>query len=355
MPRQTPRASVEMRGEDGGGLMDLDASQHASQRASRTTARKPEAPVQALKEQTGELIVIERVKMKLQKIAKDLVATVDSQHSYAACAADASRCVAEIAGQLEGYRGATAPIEKELRRLQDAPAKQGNGGGHLGPLSWSRVTAMGTSGMSQGRTVAAHVARRQGGHITIKPQEILQGKLDGLESGEKILSQIKGALPGAVAACRMKSGDVKVTFASTTAKAEVFRVADRTQEKLGARIVRPTYAVEIRGFPTTYPIQHGINADNMGVKGEIERSSRPMFPEGNFPIEQVSWMHGPKTLQSGRGRPTPRSHTSLIVKVGSQDLQKEIVQKGLIMEGIHYEAVVFDSGAVVERCYKCQH
>ena len=135
MPRQTPRASIEMRGEDSGGLIDLDASQHASQHASRTTAEKPKGPVQATKEQTGGLAVIERVKTELQKIAKDLVATVGSQHSYAACAADTSRRVAELAGQSEGYQGATAPIEKELRRLQDAPAKQGNGGAPPGPFS----------------------------------------------------------------------------------------------------------------------------------------------------------------------------------------------------------------------------
>ena len=101
--------------------------------------------------------------------------------------------------------------------------------------------------MSQGKTVAAHVIRRQGGqdrHITIKPQETLQGKVQGKAPGE-ILSQLQGALPEAVAACRLKSGDVRVTFASAAAKAEVFRVADRTQEKLGARIVRPTYAVEL--------------------------------------------------------------------------------------------------------------
>ena len=134
----------------------------------------------------------------------------------------------------------------------------------------------------------------------------------------------------------------------------MFRVADRTQEKLGARIVRPTYAVEIRGFPTKHPVQHGKNANNDSIKRAIESSSRTMYPENNLRIEQVFWMHGPKTLQYRRGRQTLRASTSLIVKVGSHDLQREVVRKGLVMEGMYYEAVAFDESAVVERCYKCQ-
>ena len=352
MPGQTPRAPQEGCGEDSRHLQALDASQHAT----KDVTAHENGPAKAPKKYQNELAVIEQSEKDLQLVEKDLSATLYSQHSSTAKLADALRRVTEVIGRLHGYRNTVIPIEKKLEYLQDTLSGQKAGTPSSSPMPWSRVAAMGpVQGATRSKTVATHILRRQGGqdpHVTIKPKEELQGKLQGKPPSE-MLGQIKGALPGAVAVRSLKSGDMRVTFASVASKTEAIRVADRAQEKLGARIVRPTYAVEVRGFPTRYPISHGKGADNSAIIDGFRRDSRLMYPGRDLDIAQVGWINGPKTAQGRKGARAPRAYTSLIMKVGSQELQREVVRTGLVLEGMHFEAVAFDESVIVERCYKC--
>ena len=132
----------------------------------------------------------------------------------------------------------------------------------------------------------------------------------------------------ACSSCRVRSGDIRITMASTQQKEATLNDRDHVGQTLGAKLLRQDYPVEVQAVPTSIPVQHGKAADNTRTIQEMVESTRRLIP--NFTATIIMWIHGEDSLRPKKGEARVPRHASLIVHVPTTELQKKAVQQGII-------------------------
>jgi len=186
--------------------------------------------------------------------------------------------------------------------------------------------------------------------ITIRPPQEERREYSERTPAE-ILQKVRTAIPGAVAAQTLRSGDIRITMASTQQKETTLNNRDHIRQTLGAKVLRQDYPVEVQAVPTSIPVQHGKTANNTKVIQEMAESTRRLIP--NFSATRVMWIHGEDSLKPRRGETRAPRHASLIVYVPTAELQKKAVQQGIIIEGVIYPTRLYDSALQPPRCFRC--
>jgi hypothetical protein len=207
--------------------------------------------------------------------------------------------------------------------------------------SWAAVAAAPQPPARFGSTIVKTNA------ITIRPQE---SGYKGQTPAE-VLQRVRAIIPGAVAAQPLRSGDVRITMASTQQKEATLNNGDSIGQAIGAKVLRQDYPVEVQAVPTSIAVEHGRSAENTKTIREMVEGTRRLIP--SFTATRIAWIHGKESVTPRKGETRAPRHASLIVYVPSAEIQKKAVQHGIIIEGVIYPTRLYDSALQRTRCFKC--
>ena len=127
--------------------------------------------------------------------------------------------------------------------------------------TWAAVTVAAPVMTSLGRVMTPP---SKSNAITIRPPIGEGGEYNG-HSPAEVLQKVRTAIPGAVAAQPLHSGDIHITMASSQQKEATLNNGDNIGQTLRVKVLRQDYPVEVQAVPTSVPIQHGKTADNTDV------------------------------------------------------------------------------------------
>ena len=184
--------------------------------------------------------------------------------------------------------------------------------------------------------------------ITIRP---LQGDKYRSQTPAEVLREVRAAIPGAVAAQPLRSGDIRVTMASTQQKETALNKGDSIGQALEAKVLRQDYPVEVQAVPMSIPVKHGKAPDNTKVIQEMVEGTGRLIP--SFTVTRIAWIHGEESVKPRKGETRAPRHASLLVYVPTAELQKKAVQHGIIIEGVIYPTRLYDNALQRIRCFRC--
>jgi len=199
--------------------------------------------------------------------------------------------------------------------------------------------------------------------ITIRPNT---EKAEGLrgQSETEVLTEIRKEIYDAVAVRHLRSGDIRVTLKDQQAKERAVRAGDRLGERIGIKVLREDYPVEILAVPISLRVEKGRQADNTATIQEIVKQTERLIP--GLEITRIQWLRQENANQANnennertRGSPETRqgdagrTHGSLIVSTHTPGMQKLLIQKGIIINGLIYNARLYNHKLRLERCYRC--
>jgi hypothetical protein len=142
------------------------------------------------------------------------------------------------------------------------------------------------------------------------------------------------AVPGAVAARELPSGDIQLQLKDTQAVQQARRTAATLEKDLSLRISQKDYAVEVLNFPISlFPDPKDKLAKKTLISQFID-DSRQLFP--NLQINNIAWINGPLSLKQRPDGRTP-THASLILFVPSKTLQEDICYKGIVADLSYFQ------------------
>lgn len=174
------------------------------------------------------------------------------------------------------------------------------------------------------------------GHtITIRPNT---EKAEGLrgQSETEVLTEIRKEVHDAVAVRHLRSGDIRVTLRDQQAKERAVRAGDRLGERIGIKVLREDYPVEVSAVPLSLRVEKGRQADNTATIHEIVKQTERLIP--GLEITRIQWLRqenanqaydennertrgSPETRQGDAGR----THGSLIVSTHTPGMQKLLI------------------------------
>ena len=213
--------------------------------------------------------------------------------------------------------------------------------------TWATVAAAATTTASFGSAINLP---GQNNAVTIWPPQEGEGEYNGRTLME-VLEKVRTAIPGAVAAQPLRSGDIRITMASAKQKEAALSNRDHIGQALGAKVLRQDYPVEVQAVPISVPVQHGKSADNTKVIQEMIDSTKRLIP--NFTATRIAWIHGENSLKPRKGEAQAPRHASLIVYVPTAELQRKAVQQGIIIKGVIYPTRLYENGLQRTRCFRC--
>ena len=214
--------------------------------------------------------------------------------------------------------------------------------------TWASVAAAPPLSVGSSFRGTLTVPNQNNNAITIRPPH--EDKYRGQTPAE-VLREVRAAIPGAVAAQPLRSGDMRITMASAQQKETALKNGDSIGQALGAKVLRQDYPVEVQAVPISVPVEHGKASNNTKVIQEMVEGTRRLIP--NFTVTRIAWIHGEESIKPKKGETRAPRHASLLVHVPTAELQKKAVQHGIIIEGVIYPTRLYDNALQRTRCFRC--
>jgi hypothetical protein len=224
-----------------------------------------------------------------------------------------------------------SPVEKRLASIESALNKIASPQLASKTESWAAIASKAV------RREAVPIAQRPAVRVRIPD---IAGK-----TNPEILTAVRAVIKGAYAVKPLRSGDIEVMVPDQTAKDHALNQA--TIE--GVKILRQDYPVEISAVPLSLQVDSGRTADNQALIQELINENKRRIP--TLAIHKIRWLHAPKTLDKRRAYGKTRS--TLIISTPSQDIQHELINKGLVLDAQLYEANLWNHGIEPKICFRC--
>ena len=216
-------------------------------------------------------------------------------------------------------------------------------------LSWAQVAAQAPSSTPtpQSTLISTRASTTQ---LLIRPTDE-NGALQGL-SNKQITHKVQAEVQGAVTARKLPSGDIKVTLENPTQKAAVFRAQGKLKEKLGVKVLRDEFPVEVLGVPTSFQVPTGSKEDSTQAIEAIKESTVRLIQ--GFEINRLNWIHGKRSLQPKKKGGPERKAASLILWLSKEEFQKAACLRGVVIDYELYTCRLYHPGLQLDQCFKCQ-
>ena len=209
----------------------------------------------------------------------------------------------------------------------------------MGPKSYATAAKTRTSAAS---TNEAKVPVRNGREVNVRPgkESLEQNARSGVDLVRDITQRI-GAPGLVVAARRLPSGDVTVSFDSAESKS-CWENRLELREAFGQDA-----AIQRRGHPI---LVHGVRTKDIDITDQAlaARTVIQQNPKWNglVDIARIAWPAKVKRLQSEIG--------SLVLSVASPQQANLVIQDGLLLGCEYHNCEVFSEECRVTRCFNCQ-
>ena len=315
-----------------GGRGGLYASRHATKERAPQLSKEGENTKKAQGNAWSNVIeALQSIKEGLTKEGIEVWA--EKIDSVLACAKQATH--------REGSpQGIESRLEKIEALLRTPPAEQ-----QLRPAlpqvaTWAQVAASST------RSSSDSLASR----LALPTVRVHMDKARGMEN-EDILKEVKKTIPGAAAIRLLRSGDIDVTVPTEAARDRAMGIPPTEDLK----VYRKDYLVEIPGVPLSLRVASEKSADNTQLASSICEASRPVA--AGLRITRIRWLHNEvKRAQKARDTGDKRAKTrgSLIVGLSTQEMQRQAIRGGLVINAQIYEARPYERELEITQCFKCQ-
>ena len=97
-------------------------------------------------------------------------------------------------------------------------------------------------------------------------------------TNKQVTEKYQAAIPGALTASKLPSGDVRVTFENPTQKEQAIVKQSQIRQKLGVKVIREDFPVEVLGVPTTFLVPLGREDDSKPAIDEIKERIARLIP-----------------------------------------------------------------------------
>jgi hypothetical protein len=165
------------------------------------------------------------------------------------------------------------------------------------------------------------------------------------KSAAELLARVKPMIPGAYAVKPLRSGDIEVVVPDQRTKDHVLN----QKEVEGCKVLRQDYPVEVPGVPLSVTIKNRRDPENENTIREICWANKRVMP--SLAINRIRWLHDDKTQEARRKNGKTRG--TVIMSLPTQELQYEVVRKGIVIDSQIYDARLFSQSLEVKQCYKC--
>ena len=283
-----------------------------------------------------ELYTLEDTLQHVQRFLEDTGSSPQAQILESAL--EDLRRLPKLTPELQCLERITTIAEDIQKTVKKNPANATTGS--LG-RSWADIAA-GAPSHTYTPTTSPNPPKNPADEITLRPSEG-NTQLRNAKNPKEILSIISKPLNYAspVAARKMRSGDIRVTV---TNKGYVTKNRESIQHQIDAKILREDYPVEVLAVPRSLAIQEGKEANNSTLLRELSTANGKITPGIQF--TRISWI--PQRLD----QPT-KTRGSLILSVANHEHQKEVVRRGVVIEGQLFQARLYDFNLRLTRCFNC--
>jgi hypothetical protein len=206
--------------------------------------------------------------------------------------------------------------------------------------TWAKIAAKGVR--QAGALETPHPVRH-----TVRVQ-MAQAKGMG---NEEILKEIRKTISGAAAIRVLHSGDIDVTVPDEAAR-------DRAQGLPSTgelKIFKRDYLVEVPSVPLSVRVACEKGADNSHLAAMICEASRMMSP--GLQITRIRWLHNQARREQQMreaGEKPAKTRGSLIVGFSTQEMQRQAVRGGLVIDAQLFETRLFERELQATQCFNCQ-
>ena len=161
----------------------------------------------------------------------------------------------------------------------------------------------------------------------------------------QLLSLAKEHIQGAYAVRQLRSQDTEVLVHSTSQR----DVALNMPHPKAFKILRQDFPVEISGVPLETKVMNGKNADNSELIRSIIEATKGRIPGLN--INRMRWLHDGKEYE--RSKKNGHTRGTIIMSLPSEELQAEVVRKGIVLNAMLYSAQLWSPNAQSKQCFNC--
>lgn len=186
-------------------------------------------------------------------------------------------------------------------------------------------------------TVAAAAPAKTAVRIRVSGAEKMQP--------EQLLSLAKQHIHGAYAVKQMRSHDTEVYVQSSVQRDAALNMPQPDSFK----VLKQDYPVEVMGVPLGLAIQGGKNACNNSLISSIVQATRVRIP--GLQINRIRWLHNGK--EHNWAKKNGHTRGSIIICLPTEELQKEVVRHGLVLDAILYTAQLWSPKARAVLCFNC--
>ncbi|KAI1007232.1 hypothetical protein K3495_g991 [Podosphaera aphanis] len=217
-------------------------------------------------------------------------------------------------------------LEKIVRKSLEEPARKA-----------APVTVPGPGGQPTYASIVAPPATKAAVRIRVEGSDKMQPA--------ELLRKAKSKIVGAYAVRQLRSNDTEVFVQSVSQRDAALKMV----QPKDFQILKQDHHVEIVGVPLGTIIQRGRTGDNRRIIYEIEEATKTQIP--GIKITRLRWLHDGKEHQwSGTN-----GHTrgSVIMRLPTEALQREVVRKGIVINSILYTAQLWSPRAQAKQCFNC--
>jgi hypothetical protein len=311
-------------------------------RGASQSLRRADPGQDSLKPQEGENQLLNEDAV-WRKWKEDLIRIAESLESGSSNAESATK-IREVAARVphakrnketaQGLGERLDRIEALLQTQTPSPASSSQGS------TWARVAAMGMRGA--GNSPPPQLARP-----TVR---VRMPQAKGMEPGE-VLKEIKKTIPGAVAVRMLHSGDIDVTLPDEASRDKAQGIPPTEAFK----VYRKDYLVEVGGVPLSLRVACEKGANNTQLAASICEASKTIAP--GLQITTIRWLHAQKepagSQREASGKPA-KTRGSLIVGFQTQEMQRQAVRGGLVINAQLFEVRLFERELQIVQCFNCQ-